>query len=140
MSELKPCPFCGETPETNGQLVQCYKMPCDARRFPMPIDSWNTRPIEDALKARIAKLEAEVAELKPFRDGYDPEEVFPPEGEWVWLRDCDDEINPVQYDHKAGIYWNYETNVDGEPFRYWESNNGDLRRWYPIWKLPEAQK
>ena len=92
--------------------------------------SWN------ALWDYIAELEALVEELKPYRDGYDPEEVFPPEGEWVWLRDCDDNIEPVQYDHKAEIYWNYGMNADGVEFTYWERNNGDLRRWYPISPLP----
>jgi len=60
MSELKPCPFCGKMPkvEPNGD---CY---CDYYICPMAPDSympkdWNTRPIEDALRARIAELEAE---------------------------------------------------------------------------------
>lgn len=83
-------------------------------------------------EARIAELEAEVEELKPYRDGYDPEEVFPPEGEWVWLRDCDDNIEPVQYSHKTDWYWNYEG--------CWMPDNGDIRRWYPIGKLPEVQE
>jgi len=30
----------------------------------MDVDEWNTRPIEDALTARIAELEAEIAKLK----------------------------------------------------------------------------
>ena len=84
------------------------------------------------LTARIAELEALVDELKPYRDGYDPEEVFPPEGEWVWLRDCDDNIEPVQYDQETEWYWNYEG--------YWRPDNGDIRRWYPIGKLPEVQE
>lgn len=86
----------------------------------------------DKLNARIAELEAMVDELKPYRDGYDPEEVFPPEGEWVWLRDCDDNIEPVQYSHKTEWYWNYEG--------CWMPDNGDIRRWYPIGKLPEVQE
>ena len=93
-------------------------------------ERWNTRPIEDDLRKRIAELEALVDELKPYRDGYDPEEVFPPEGEWVWLRDCDDNIEPVQYSHKTEWYWNYEG--------CWMPDNGDIRRWYPIGKLPEV--
>ena len=83
------------------------------------------------LESRIAELEALVDELKPYRYGYDPEEVFPPEGEWVWLRDCDDNIEPVQYSHKTEWYWNYEG--------CWRPDNGDIRRWYPIGKLPEVQ-
>ena len=86
----------------------------------------------DALQARAEKAEAMVDELKPYRDGYDPEEVFPPEGEWVWLRDCDDNIEPVQYSHKTEWYWNYEG--------CWMPDNGDIRRWYPIGKLPEVQE
>ena len=82
--------------------------------------------------ARIAELEALVDELKPYRDGYDPEKVFPPEGEWVWLRDCDDNIEPVQYDQETEWYWNYEG--------YWMPDDGDIRRWYPIGKLPEVQE
>jgi len=92
------------------------------------------------LVSRNSELEAEIAELKPYRDGYDPEKAFPPAGEWVWLRDCDDQIEPVQYDYKAGFYWNYGTNPDSEPFWYWEPDNGDLVRWYPIGKLPEERK
>ena len=86
----------------------------------------------DALQARAEKAEAMVDELKPYRDGYDPEEVFPPEGEWVWLRDCDDNIEPVQYSHKTKWYWNYAG--------CWMPDNGDIRRWYPIGKLPEVQE
>jgi hypothetical protein len=132
--ELRPCPFCGSADirtEPGINLNYCDKCSAEAN-----IEHWNTRPIEDALNKRIAELEAEVTELKPYRDGYDPEEVFPPEGEWVWLRDCDDDIEPVQYDHKAEIYWNYGMNADGVEFTYWERNNGDLRRWYPISPLP----
>jgi len=58
-NKLRPCPFCGEMPETNGRHVQCYLMPCDARHFKMPYESWQKRPIEDALKSRIAELEEE---------------------------------------------------------------------------------
>lgn len=93
-----------------------------------PLDM--AKEVEAYVTARIAELEALVDELKPYRDGYDPEEVFPPEDEWVWLRDCDDNIEPVQYSHKTEWYWNYEG--------CWMPDNGDIRRWYPIGKLPEV--
>lgn len=89
-------------------------------------------------EARIDELEAEVAELKPYRDGYDPENEFPPEGEWVLLRDCDDQFEPVQYDRKMEWYWNYGS--DEIDIATWDRFNGDLRRWYPIGKLPEVQE
>ena len=61
MSELKPCPFCKHFAGFSVILpyeeypghVAC--MFCGAET---PFDIWNTRPIEDALRARIAELEA----------------------------------------------------------------------------------
>ena len=66
--ELKPCPFCGGMPKVNDWTLKgitdkrCF---CDNEKCPVylsktiAIDGWNTRPIEDALNARIAELEAE---------------------------------------------------------------------------------
>jgi len=62
--ELKPCPFCGSKnttldyfeiscPQELGTLVLCG----DCGSY-STVDRWNTRPIEDALNARIAELEA----------------------------------------------------------------------------------
>ena len=136
--KLKQCPFCGSADirtEPGINLNYCDKCSAEAN-----IEHWNTRPIEDALQARIAELEAEVDALKPYRDGYDPAKEFPPKGVWVWMRDCDDNIEPVQYDYKAGFYWNYGINPDDDPIWYWEPDNGDLVRWYPIGKLPEERK
>ena len=57
MSELKPCPFCGHKDigaTDDGYAVCAY---CEAR---MDVDtsnvSWNTRPIEDALRAEVERL------------------------------------------------------------------------------------
>ena len=58
MSEiLRPCPFCGSADirtEPGINLNYCDKCSAEAN-----IEHWNTRPIEDALNARIAELEAE---------------------------------------------------------------------------------
>ncbi len=66
--ELKPCPFCGreqhlcpqEIPYT-GQLHECGS--CNVISY-----DWNIRPIEDALRARIAELEAEIERLTVHSD------------------------------------------------------------------------
>ena len=70
--ELKPCPFCGGMPKVNDWTLKgitdkrCF---CDNEKCPVylsktiAIDDWNTRPIEDALNARIAELEAESDQL-----------------------------------------------------------------------------
>ena len=73
MSEMKPCPFCGGMPKVNDWTLKgitdkrCF---CDNEKCPVylsktiAIDDWNTRPIEDALNARIAELEAHIAALE----------------------------------------------------------------------------
>ena len=70
MSEIKPCPFCGSSnttldyyeiscPQELGTIVVCNDCGASAKS----IVDWNTRPIEDALNARIAELEAENDQL-----------------------------------------------------------------------------
>ncbi len=66
--ELKPCPFCGKIPDkcrvsipfdvmhSAAKIAQCQ---CGAW---LNISRWNARPIEDALNARIAELEIQLAE------------------------------------------------------------------------------
>lgn len=71
MSELKPCPFCGsvlhkpkrhnDTVTITSQQINCQWCGVKSVWFPTDkkaIDAWNTRPIEDALQARIAELES----------------------------------------------------------------------------------
>ena len=69
--ELRPCPFCGEKatldysvlPNRKHWFITCdccgmmYQYTLSQRKYVK--DGWNTRPIEDALNARIAELEAE---------------------------------------------------------------------------------
>jgi len=69
MSELKPCPFCGMPVDRYQRLAKCCNDKClmnywveDDTLFYLD-EQWNTRPIEDALNARIAELEAECASL-----------------------------------------------------------------------------
>ena len=66
MSELKPCPFCGGEPTSSNEFDDevlfygCTK-DIDCPMYDAPfvnLENWNTRPIEDALNARIAELEA----------------------------------------------------------------------------------
>jgi len=66
--ELKPCPFCGDKPhihlENGVKYGSCINSDCIAdASWHEPLagseTDWNTRPIEDALTARIAELEAE---------------------------------------------------------------------------------
>ena len=67
MSEkLKPCPFCGGAPKIYGYTGyaycpndDCMVADVDWEEAILPVKKWNTRPIEDDLRKRIAELEAE---------------------------------------------------------------------------------
>lgn len=66
MSELKPCPHCNVVPEIigGGVFAFCH---CYAEEYedgPFDINIWNTRPIEDALRAENAKLRAALESLR----------------------------------------------------------------------------
>ena len=69
MSGMKPCPFCGkedlyfEVDEEGETNIVCDWCEYKTRIFQTIGDAarwWNTRPIEDALRKRIAELEAEL--------------------------------------------------------------------------------
>ena len=66
MSERKPCPFCGSEPHASYVAVSCRNEECIANAANDEptiglIEAWNTRPIEDALNARIAELEKDLS-------------------------------------------------------------------------------
>jgi len=61
MSTLKPCPFCGGTKICTEKSINLNY--CDNCSAESNIEHWNTRPIEDALNARIAELEGLVDKL-----------------------------------------------------------------------------
>lgn len=62
LNELKPCPFCGGKAEEDTHIggVICENYCTNPNTFDggggVWTADWNTRPIEDALNARIAKL------------------------------------------------------------------------------------
>jgi hypothetical protein len=65
--KLKACPFCGEE--------DCLQFDQHGDVYVSCLDksngnNWNTRPIEDALNARIAELEAEVTNGHELQDAY----------------------------------------------------------------------
>lgn len=54
-AELKGCPFCGEHAAEAGG-VGCLNRKCEGSRLQLPRRTWNTRPIEDALRAKVSEL------------------------------------------------------------------------------------
>lgn len=72
MSELKPCPFCGSPAYSYHDNcidfagVKCDLGGCVCADILITENNWNTRPIEDDLRKRIAELEAENEKINYF--------------------------------------------------------------------------
>ena len=76
--EPRACPFCGKPPQGNNWHTYgknpkdemryfCATVGCpNALKKAVTLDEWNTRPIEDGLRAELAASQAEVERL---RDG-----------------------------------------------------------------------
>ena len=72
MSELKLCSYCKSVPQGNTWTLHgitetryfCPNPDCPHSVRTVTLEQWNTRPIEDDLRKRIAELEGELAELK----------------------------------------------------------------------------
>ena len=56
MDKLPACPFCGKPSEVYRKMARCSDVECHAHYIRVPIDEWNTRPIEDKLQQEIARL------------------------------------------------------------------------------------
>ena len=64
--ELRPCPFCGTLPQANTWTLHgisetryfCPNPECPHSVRTVTLEEWQTRPIEDELRKRIAELEA----------------------------------------------------------------------------------
>lgn len=77
MSELKPCPnpACGSKGRISWEAknalcdsesyarVYCTNMSCGMSRIPVSVEDWNTRPIEDALRAENERLKKALEEI-----------------------------------------------------------------------------
>jgi hypothetical protein len=67
--ELKPCPFCGkEQSEENFFSCDGYPQACGCwettHSGEEAVNVWNTRPIEDELRAEIARRDEIITRLK----------------------------------------------------------------------------
>jgi hypothetical protein len=53
MSELKACPFCENNCQVYRKMARCSDLECFLHYTRMPIDEWQTRPIEDSLQMQL---------------------------------------------------------------------------------------
>lgn len=71
MPDLKPCPFCGSSGKQTRTLLFFKSVFCEKCGVFAPLKLWNTRPIEDALQAKIDAMTPECV-LNAIRNGQTP--------------------------------------------------------------------
>jgi len=120
--ELRPCPFCGGTKICTEKGINLNY--CDNCSAESNVEHWNNRPIEDALNARIAELEAE-------RRWIPVSERMPDDWESVLTID----ISKSTRDAVTAFY-NPETSLWSTPF----SSDLWVTHWMPLPEPPEAQQ
>jgi hypothetical protein len=69
-TDLKPCPFCGESAawEPTSEWTECGHCAATGSFRDLWKGDWNTRPIEDSLRARAEAAEAAAARWRIVRD------------------------------------------------------------------------
>ena len=136
MSEIKPCPFCGGKAVTSTFFdwddfeympievndsdveVTCENERCINGWYLSP-KAWNTRPIEDALNARIAELEAAQR--------------------WIPVGEKPLEAGTFFVLLKNGEVTKDFTFIDGGRY-YWWNHGANITHYMPLPKLPEVQE
>jgi Lar family restriction alleviation protein len=144
MRELKPCPFCGgEAAYTQilgnyGRPHEVYCSTCDGgitegRSKDGVIHNWNNRPIEDALTARIAELEAEQRWIPV-------SERLPEFNKVVAVIDMSDKDSHLCNVYETAILVEVrgDTRFGFIGHSGWDSS--DVTHWMPLPKLPEVQE
>ena len=124
--EIKPCPYCGSTDiklhDEITHAVWCQE--CFSEVESIDIESaiklWNTRPIEDALQARIAELEAQQR--------------------WIPVSERLPEGRTVLVFKKEGSISIDTTYIDGGNYFWWKSGQSKVTHWMPIPQPPEVQE
>ena len=108
MSELKPCPFCGGTKICTEKGINLNNY-CDNCSAESNVEHWNTRPVEDALNARISELSQAVGlitTLKPtmVMDADHPLDMAKEGGfDWAWLGVWEHNVKAQGFYRKYGF-------------------------------------
>ena len=117
-SELQPCPFCGGTKICTEKSINLNY--CDNCSAESNVEHWNTRPIEDALHARIAELEEAQR--------------------WISVSErLPEDLQPTVIITKGGMTGivRYLELYGREGFGSWSE---DVTHWMPLPQPPEVQK
>lgn len=124
IDELKPCPFCGginiaKASGENGTMCRS----CGSEGF----GEWNTRPVEDALRAELAAARAEAEKYRPIpvserMPKYFDEVLFYDNIADTWTMGY---LNKGQWTAIDKLYWH------GKDFKR-------VTHWMPLPPAPEA--
>ena len=135
MSELKPCPFCGGEAELCYSEVDTFCRKCNVMQ---ETELWNTRPIEDALRLRIAELEAEIERLTAHSD------IERQDDKWIPVSERLPEKQKLTIgftDNSAYVFFEI-VNDDGMGLVMYPYQNrkGTVTHWMPLPSTPEVQE
>ena len=140
MSELKPCPFCGSPAYSYHDNcidfagVKCDLGGCVCADILITENNWNTRPIEDALNARIAELETENAALKA-----EISKLKAPQG-WIDVKKQMPDVPIALVAWKDGSIKLDSTFTDGGRDYWYHSGLDNVAYWMPIPEPPEVKE
>lgn len=125
-TQLKPCPFCGAAGvKSRHGYYTCSNDYCNLVTMS---NGWNYRPIEDALQARIAELEAKLdAYAERERWHKYPDKKPWAGGEWLILLDGVEKI-------AVWTYGRFEIQSEEYP-----TNNNLISHWRELPTPPEEQ-
>ena len=135
MSELKPCPFCGGEAELCYSEVDTFCRKCNVMQ---ETELWNTRPIEDELRARIAELEAESerftvhSRIKRQDDKWIPVSERLPEKQKLTIGFTD---------NSAYVFFEIVNDDEMGLVMYpYQNRKGTVTHWMPLPSTPEVQE
>ena len=135
MSELKPCPFCGGEAELCYSEVDTFCRKCNVMQ---ETELWNTRPIEDALRLRIAELEAEIERLTAHSD------IERQDDKWIPVSERLPEKQKLTIgftDNSAYVFFEIVNDDEMGLVMYpYQNRKGTVTHWMPLPSTPEVQE
>ena len=130
MSELIPCPFCGGEAELCYSEVDTFCRKCNVMQ---ETELWNNRPIEDALTARIAELEAEIERLTVHSD------IERQDDKWIPVSERLPEMNVRVLIASSGYVSTDFLCVKTYPRFRFEGSVYPVTHWMPLPEPPEVK-
>ena len=68
ITTTRPCPFCGQVPDTGSITAICLNPDCTLFNFDMKLNEWNRRPLEDDLYRQLKDAADLVVKLEKTKE------------------------------------------------------------------------